>query len=95
VERQKVILLPAHRKIKLSIGQLHQSARLREVWRRDIESTPGPTVPLIGRTSDQPQSRGVAQGTGRQGGEPSLVTQLTLHVRNTKVAHPRARIRAH
>jgi PEP-utilising enzyme, PEP-binding domain len=30
VERQKVILLPARCKIKLSIGQLHQSARLRE-----------------------------------------------------------------
>jgi hypothetical protein len=30
VERQKVILLPAGRKIKLSIGELHQPARLRE-----------------------------------------------------------------
>ena len=30
VERQQVILLPARCKIKLSIGQLHQSARLRE-----------------------------------------------------------------
>ena len=30
VQRQKVILLPARCKIKLSIGQLHQSARLRE-----------------------------------------------------------------
>ena len=30
VERQQVVLLPARCKIKLSIGQLHQSARLRE-----------------------------------------------------------------
>jgi hypothetical protein len=30
VERQKVILLPARCKIKLSIGQLHQSARMRK-----------------------------------------------------------------